>query len=406
MPARRIHLDPIGGLAGDMFAAAVVDAMPALALPLLAMLRGLGLPDGVSARFDECRAGGLKGLRFVVEGAQELPQPGRAHAHRPHAAIRDWLQASPLPAGVRQHALGLFAVLARAEAAVHGIDPGQVAFHEVGGWDSVCDFVAAAFLLDAAGDARWSWSPLPLGGGRVRCAHGILPVPAPATARLLEGLRVIDDGVPGERVTPTGATILRYLLDLGRGAPDVAPDAEVLRGSGTGHGTRLLPGLPNIVRCLVFEPAQQAPQPGPIASLQFEIDDQSPEDLAVAIEHLRAVPGVLEIYQAPLFAKKGRMAVQLQLLLQAWALDEVCSACFAETTTLGIRLSHVQRRTLGRHQVEVAGDRRVRVKLASRPGGAATAKAEMDDLAAMTGHANREQARRQAEQLALEKDCE
>lgn len=394
---RSIHLDVIGGLAGDMFAAAVVDAQPALALELLATLRLISIPAAMSSRFDECCAGGLKGLRFVVPSAH-----ADAHEHRHYKDLRGWIEQSSLTVGVKQHALGLFQVLAEAEAAVHGIAVEQVEFHEVGASDSICDFVAAAAILDKLGTAGWSWSPLPLGSGRVRCAHGVLPVPAPATARLLAGMRVIDDGVSGERITPTGAAILQYLVRCGSPGTPPARVERVLSANGIGHGTRTLQGVPNIVRCLVFEEARQTVmQTGDIAALQFEVDDQSPEDLAVGIEHLRQLPGVLEIYQAPVYAKKGRIAVQLQVLLEAWSVDSVVEACFVETTTLGVRMASVHRRTLDRSVMQLPGA--VRVKLANRPGRNVTAKAEMDDFAETRGHEVRRRERAMAEAAALRK---
>lgn len=441
----RIHLDTVGGLAGDMFVAAVIDAMPDMAEGLLATLRTLSLPPGVSAKFAQTRADGLKGLRFVVTLAGDEPDsqrpetatkhshnhghghgPGHTHVHthdgagsrlraphrledeqhRPYQDVRNWLSASPLSDSVKAHALALFAVLAQAEASVHGVDKESVEFHEVGAWDSIVDFVAAAWIIEALPAARWSWSPIPLGSGLVRSAHGLLPVPAPATARLLAGMQVTDDGIPGERITPTGAAILRHLCDLGVALDSTAYRREILMGTGTGHGTKSLPGIPNIVRCVLFEEQQQAPASSPgIACLQFEVDDQSPEDLAVAIEHIRASAGVLEVYQAPLFGKKGRVAVQVQILAEVSAVEDVAATCFHETTTLGLRISHVMRRTLQRRQARFDGEPAPRVKLAQRPSGVTTAKAEMDDLAKWRGHALREQVRAAAQQRAINQEA-
>lgn len=439
----RIHLDAVGGLAGDMFVAAIVDAMPDMAEGLLATLQTLSLPPSVSAKFAETRADGLKGLRFVVTLADDEPDSQRpetamkhshnhghghgnthvhAHSggdsrlraphrianeqHRPYKDIRNWLSASPLSDSVKAHALALFAALAQAEASVHGVDKESVEFHEVGVWDSIVDFVAAAWIIESLSAARWSWSPIPLGSGLVRSAHGLLPLPAPATARLLAGMRVTDDTIPGERITPTGAAILRHLCDLGLALDSTAHRREVLVGTGTGHGTRSLPGIPNIVRCILFEEQQQAPGAGPgIACLQFEVDDQSPEDLAVAIEHIRAGAGVLEVYQAPLFGKKGRVAVQVQILAEVPAVEVVAATCFHETTTLGLRISHVMRRTLQRREAKLDGEPATRVKLAQRPSGVTTAKAEMDDLAKWRGHALREQVRAAAQQRAINQEA-
>ena len=155
---------------------------------------------------------------------------------------------SRLSAVARDHAIGIFGLLAAAEAEVHGVVEDDVAFHEVGAVDSIVDIVVAAQLVTLVGASAWSASPLPLGSGRVRTQHGLLPVPAPATALLLRGLATIDDGVPGERVTPTGAAIARYLLE----DEVLARVPRRLLRCGTGFGSRELPGLSNCLRVLVF----------------------------------------------------------------------------------------------------------------------------------------------------------
>jgi uncharacterized protein (TIGR00299 family) protein len=316
------------------------------------------------------------------------------------------LFAAGLARDVLAHAIELFARLAHAEARVHGVSPVDVEFHEVGAWDSIVDLVAAACFIAKFPEARWSFAPLPLGSGRVRTAHGVLPVPAPATALLLEGIPVIDDGVGGERVTPTGAAIVRYLADLSQGVAAGAPEpvAKVIAASGHGFGTRTLEGgLPNVLRCIAFENVAASRGGGDeeIATLHFEIDDQTAEDLAVALDRIRAAPGVLDAAQMAIVGKKGRLATQVQVLLRPGAVDEVASLCLAETTTLGVRIGTARRRTLERSQSTGADG--VRVKTAARPDGQRTAKAEIDDLARIPGgRARREAVREQAERNALE----
>lgn len=390
----RIHLDAIGGVAGDMFVAAVADAFPDAVPGLLAELGKLAAPAGASIGFEAHRDGALAGRRFAVRAHA----PHGHHHHAGWRGIREMLDASPLPAPVRRHAIGMFALLADAEARVHGIGVDDVAFHEVGAWDSIVDFVAAAYLVDALAPACWSWSALPLGGGRIDTAHGVLPVPAPATALLLQGMRVIDDGVEGERVTPTGAAILAYLRTLAP-APARALPMRV-QACGNGFGTRRLAGVPNLLRCLAYaEDAAEAAQDETIATLAFEVDDQSAEDLAVALDAIRALPGVLELYQAPVYGKKGRLATQVQVLAAAGAADAVAEACFEQTTTLGLRIGEARRRRLARESTLAQG---LRVKVARRPSGARTAKAEMDDVArAEGGRDARERRRRDAEAAAL-----
>jgi len=414
IPLAHVHLDPIGGIAGDMFVAAMADAFPECVPGLMAELAKLSpspLGEGGGEgpiRFFPHTDSALTGHRFVVEG-DEFATPAHTHGsgehhshlHVPHREIRERLGKAGLDPAVLGHALALFALLADAEAQVHGVSPDEVEFHEVGAFDSIVDFVAAAYLIATLAPERWSCAPLPLGGGRVKTAHGVLPVPAPATTLLLRGLDVIDDGVGGERVTPTGAAIVKYLKS-GPG-PGLAPVSVV--ATGHGFGTRKLPGMPNVLRCLAFTHSAQLPGPldEEIATLQFEIDDQTAEDLAVALDRIRQAPGVLDAAQLPIHGKKGRLATQVQVLARLEAADEVANLCLSQTTTLGVRIGRVWRRTAMRAVVETQVPEPVRVKVAQRPAGEITAKAEIDDLARIPGdRSRREEARRRAESQALE----
>ena len=399
----RFHLDPVGGIAGDMFAAALLDARPELAAGLRAALDTLALPPSVTVAIEAHRDHALAGVRFNVTAPADDDDGGDddsdgGHAHVRLAEVTRRLEDATLAAGVRARALAIFALLAEAEGAVHGADPAQIAFHEVGAWDSIVDIVAAAFLIEALGPARWSVGSIPLGSGRVRCAHGLLPVPAPAVVHLLQGFAAHDDGIAGERVTPTGAAILKHL------APAQAPagESEMLAGVGTGFGSRTLPGLSNVLRVLEFAPVAPAVRQEAVALLRFEIDDQTPEDLALGLERLRARPGVLDVVQWPVYGKKGRMLAAVQVLAEEAALDAALDAVFEETTTLGVRWSTVSRSALARDtasHTDALGT--VRVKRAQRPAGTVTAKAELADLAESAGHAVREKRRRGAEAAAL-----
>ena len=389
----RLHLDPVGGIAGDMFAAALLDARPELADELLGTINSLGLPPSVAIAIDTHRDAALAGTRFKVAGVE-----ADDHSHVRLADVRARLEAARLAPAVRTRALAIFTLLAEAEGAVHGMDPAEVTFHEVGAWDATVDIVASAWLIEALGPARWSCGAIPLGSGRVRCAHGLLPVPAPAVVLLLRGLATHDDGIAGERVTPTGAAILKHL------APSPAParEPETLVGVGTGFGSRTLPGLSNVLRVLEFAPVAPAALQEAVAVLRFEIDDQTPEDLALGLDRLRARPGILDVVQWPVYGKKGRMLAAVQVLAEADALDSALDAAFEETTTLGVRWSRVSRSALARdtaHHDDARGT--VRVKRARRPGGAVTAKAELADLAGTAGHMGREERRRAAEAAAL-----
>ncbi len=401
-----IHLDPVGGMAGDMFVAAMLDAFPALEAGVINAVRAAGLPDRFRCDLIAHADHALTGKRFLVvetaprEGPGPAHQDHQAHAHdpehghKPFSVIRSALTAAPLDSGVRDHALSIFTALAEAEAQVHGATTDTVSFHELGEWDSIADIVAAAMIIHALAPATWTVGPLPLGAGFVKSAHGLLPVPAPATVLLLRGLVVRDDGIGGERVTPTGAAIARRLMSL----PGAAPRERRMRSTGLGFGTRTLPGVSNCVRALVFDSTKPTGRGDQVTSIEFEVDDQTPEDLAIGLDHVRAHPQVLDVLQTPGLGKKGRVAISVRVLCRPEAEEGVADLCFQETTTLGLRLLDIRRHTLPRSRRTVnVGDRRVDTKAAER-GSHVTAKAETESLREVAGHHERERLRRAAEQ--------
>jgi uncharacterized protein (DUF111 family) len=220
----------------------------------------------------------------------------------------------------------------------------------------------------------------------------MLPVPAPATTLLLRGLSVRDDGIGGERVTPTGAAIARHLMSL----PGEAPRERILLGGGLGFGTRSLPGVSNSLRALVFETRPSSPRDASVTSIEFEVDDQTPEDLAIGLDHVRAHAGVIDVIQAPAFGKKGRMAISVRVLCRSAEEEDVVALCFLETTTLGVRLLDVRRHTLARsHSAIRVLDREVDIKQADRATHTTT-KVEADSLRDVPGHEERERLRRAA----------
>ena len=465
-----IHLDAVGGIAGDMFAAALLDAWPELTERVIATVRLAGLGDEIRLERLDYNDGVLTGSKFLVtqggavDGGQNdhshandgnAPQgtqvnKPRLHHHDDHSASHDhdhshhgadssshhhdsshhhghhhWSQLkqrlanSELPDTIKQHTLGIFTELAVAEATVHGRDVDTVTFHEVGNWDSIADIVAAATLIDALPVHSWSVSPLPIGRGLVTTAHGELPVPAPATTLLLDGFAFRDDGRAGERVTPTGAAILKYLAP----ASDIGQNAQTLCKSGFGFGNRKLPGMSNVLRAMAFISATDTAGSenattsqldanrlaidhcignnvgtrDTVGVIQFEIDDQSGEELAATLEHIRANDHVLDATQAAVFGKKGRMMAAIQVLTKPDAIDAIAQLCFQQSTTLGLRTRIECRQILRRHDVTVDN---LRVKLAERPAGI-SAKTEMDDVQAdPRGHHTRSRSRLNAEAQA------
>lgn len=388
---RHIHLDPIGGIAGDMFLAAVLDVWPGLLGTIEGAMRAAGLPADWSVTLDQGINASIAGMRLNIAAGSGPSRPtGR------YRDIRARLKAAPLEPATADWAGRIFLRLAEAEAAVHGIAVDDVHFHELADWDSVADIVGAAAAIAAFPNARWSTAPLPLGRGRIRTAHGLLPVPAPATARLLTGLPVQDDGIAGERVTPTGAAILAALQ------PSLGLDGGALvAGTGHGLGSRTLDGVPNVLRLIAFADAS-SDAPERIGVIRFEVDDQTPEDLAIGLAAVAAQPGVRDVCQWPVYGKKGRIAMAVQVLCQPEAVSAVAAACLSETTSIGLRTRIENRVVLPR--VEDSGEvpgTSFRRKTVIRPDGQRTVKAEADDLAGLDdGRAGRERIRRLLESKA------
>jgi pyridinium-3,5-bisthiocarboxylic acid mononucleotide nickel chelatase len=400
-----LHLDPVGGIAGDMFIAALLDAYPELSAGMDATLAKVGLPPGARCAVLPHHDGVLSGRRFELSLPADSATPPADRRHHDHvglAAIGAAIAAMGLDAAVAARAGAIFAVLAQAEAEVHAVSVDEVEFHEVGALDSIADIVGAAWIIEALGPATWSVGALPLGSGRVHTAHGALPLPAPAVVRLLTGFVFLDDGLPGERVTPTGAALLRHL----HCASGIGPRPGRLTASGLGFGSRKLPGLANVLRVLAFE-MTDTPAADQVALLAFEVDDQTPEDLALGLERLRACNGVLDVVQSPVYGKKGRMAAQVQVLAQPERLAAIIATCFAETTTLGVRHQVLMRSVLERKETTIAdaAGRAVRVKLALRPDGALSAKAESEDVSSGGVRSGRENLRRDSEAAALAQEA-
>ncbi len=391
---RHLHLDLVGGLSGDMFIGALLDAFPEYTDSLQTVVEAAGFQDLVKLATTRADDGTLTGTHFRVSPATDA----EGHHHRHYSDIRSILEQAPITPRTREIALGIFHLIAEVEASIHGKTVEQVAFHEVGAWDSIADIVCASHLIDAMGSATWSVSALPLGGGQVKTAHGMLPVPAPATALLLKEFEFVDDGISGERITPTGAAILRYLAPT-----KLTPGGATLTHTGFGFGTKRFPGISNVTRLMVFE-SEQAPawQQDQVVQLEFEVDDQTPEDLAIALEHLRDTSGVRDLVSSWVTGKKGRHMLSVRLLCDPALESTITARCFEETTTLGIRRELITRAILNRDAAHIDLDgSNYRVKLAHRPTGD-TAKPESDDIAATNlARSGREALRRQIESRAL-----
>jgi uncharacterized protein (TIGR00299 family) protein len=387
-----IHLDTVGGIAGDMFIAAMLDAVPDLVPRVMTDLSAV-LPDDVGQ--PKLCSGEISGMavnRFrLIEGET------KQHHHREHdqangtyVSFRERIAGSVLAEGSAQHAINILHRIAEAEAMIHNVPFDEVHFHELADWDALMDVVAAGSIIAALEGASWSVSALPLGGGLVQTAHGKLPVPAPATARILIGYDWRDDGVAGERVTPTGAAIVAHVTG---GKGNGAAAGGKLTAIGNGAGTRVLDGLPNILRATLFETS--IPGAEALTLISFEIDDMTGEEIATATDHLRETAGVRDVLLLAAQGKKGRPVTRVEIQAEPAMADAVARAVFLETSTLGLRRVQVHRDVLER-QAEI-GANGLRRKRASRPGGVGTVKVEHDDLLGLDGLATRRKAAREAE---------
>ncbi|WP_242360411.1 nickel pincer cofactor biosynthesis protein LarC [Anaeromyxobacter sp. SG17] len=373
-------LEPIGGIAGDMFLAAALDLGVDRAR-LEEALRSLGVP-GWRLEVQRRSASAILGTHVdvVVEG-QEPPA-------RSLSEILGILDASALAPRVKAAARGLFERIGRAEAKVHGVPVEEVHFHEVGAVDSIVDLCGAAVALDLLGWPRVVSAPPELGRGIARTAHGPVPIPPPAVLELLAGTPVRPGGPPGEAVTPTGAALLAEFAQVGPLPPFVP------RRIGYGVGTVTWPDRPNVLRMTLAEEVPLAPGASPAGGapaeagagalwvLEANLDDCPGQLVARAIEAALEA-GALDAWAAPLTMKKGRPGMLLGALCEEPRRAAVTQALFAETTTLGVRRHAVERDALERtfEQVETPYGV-VRVKVAWQAGRELGAHPEYDDCLA------------------------
>jgi uncharacterized protein (TIGR00299 family) protein len=346
------YFDCFSGISGDMTLGAIVDAGCPLET-LRGGLQALQVP-GWTISAEKVWKNGMAATLVRVATEDQAK-------HRGLSEILEILDKSQLPQSVRQNAAAIFRKLGEAEARVHDVPLEKIHFHEVGAVDAIIDIVGASIGFAALGIEKFACSPLNVGGGTAKMAHGVLPVPAPATARLLLGKPTYSNGVQKELVTPTGAAIVATLCDSFGPQP-----AMSVASIGYGAGAVDLEGQPNVVRIMVGQAAEQA-VPGfdeEIAVIEANLDDMNPQIYGYFLEKALAA-GALDVYTTPVQMKKNRPGTLLTLLCKPAETNTLMSLVFAETTTLGARTYRAQRRTLPRETVKVLtqfGD--VRVKLA------------------------------------------
>ncbi|MGD8451426.1 MAG: nickel pincer cofactor biosynthesis protein LarC [Phycisphaerae bacterium] len=368
---RIAYFDCFSGAAGDMIVAALIDAGCPLGF-LQDAVAGLKLP-GVALSTEQVRRGSIAATRVRVD---VLPEAQTKHRHLPDIVQR--IEAAGLPAAVAQRAVQVFRRLAEAEAAVHGISEDKVHFHEVGAADAMVDVVAACAGLAQLGVQRVHCSPIPTGTGTVHCAHGELPVPAPATALLLRGVPLAACDEPAELTTPTGAAVLTTFAE----SYGVLP-AMRLERIGHGAGTREGGRRPNFLRVLIGDaetPADTAEDV--IVVLEAQVDDATGQTLAHAAERLLA-GGALDAHIVPIIMKKGRPGQILTVLCRPPDADRLEAVLFGETTTFGVRRHECRRRELARgHETVATAYGPIRVKVGRLAGTLVQAWPEYEDCAA------------------------
>jgi uncharacterized protein (TIGR00299 family) protein len=405
--ARVLYLDCFSGISGDMLIGACLDA----GLPLADLTRALGTlgRDAANVSARQVQRCGISATKFDVHedhphhdhqrrdhdahpGSSHghdhphphEPSPPRvpdlhghhaAHGHRSLREIGALIDRSALSLTGRERARALFQRLAEAEAAIHQMAVDEVHLHEVGALDSIVDIVGAVFALEWIGADRVVCSPLNVGGGMVRTAHGLLPVPAPATLRLLGDAPIYGGGVQQELVTPTGALIATSYATAYGPLP-----AMTVERAGYGAGSRDHLGTPNVLRILVGTTAVETTTER-VLVLECEIDDMNPQIFGLVMERLYDA-GALDVYYVPVQMKKNRPGTLLTVLSPPDRRSALSDIVFTETTTIGLRCHETERERLPRDVVAVETPLGpVRVKRAWRGGRVVNAAPEFDDCA-------------------------
>ncbi len=351
------YFDCFSGIAGDMALAALLDC----GVPLGDLKKDLAsLPvTGWDIRSEDVLRSGIhaKSVSISEHGVTDEAELAAAHEHHHHHGrsmhqIREIIEASDLSAKVKADSLAIFEKIAVAEAYLHHSTPDEVHFHEIGGLDSLLDIVGVAWCLDYLKIEKIYASALPLSGGFVKCAHGLMPVPAPATLEMLKGVPWTPTEIRGELVTPTGAGILAALCSGFGSSP-----ALTIEKIGLGAGKKEFADRPNILRVSIGESAAQKNDLGlewtTLYLLETNIDDMNPQFFEAVFEKLFEI-GALDVWTTPILMKKGRAAQKLSVLCEENGRDGVLSAILHQTTTLGVRVQTLERASLQREFTTVS----------------------------------------------------
>jgi len=339
-PGRILYLEPSSGISGDMLLGALLDLGIELAR-LEEELRRLPF-HGYTLALHPCSRAGIRASKFHVHCEDH---GAHSHHHRSFKEIREMIAGSDLTGSVRGKSVAAFHRLAEAEGRIHSRPPDDVHFHEVGAIDSIVDIVGSMIALEELMPVRVISAAVNVGQGTLECRHGIYPAPAPATVELLKGCPVYTNAVSGELTTPTGAALLVALAESFGSLPPMCVERI-----GYGAGDREIPGAANVLRATLGNPVAQPPgEPvrRQVAVIEASVDDMSPQLYGHFLERALAA-GALDVSVVAAQMKKNRPGMQLTLLCSPEQLDAMAGLIFAETTTIGIRYTFAERRTLDR----------------------------------------------------------
>lgn len=370
---RTLYIDCSMGCAGDMLTAALLELHPDKDDFLSRMNAALGGKAVLSASPDsKC---GLRGthVTVLINGDEEGEKTHHHHEHTSITEIMAFIDSVPLDEAIRENAKKVYSIIAEAESRVHGHPMENVHFHEVGSLDALADVLSVCALMHELAPERILASEVNVGSGTVRCAHGVLPVPAPATELILRGVPIYSRQIKSELCTPTGAALLKYFV-----SEFVAMPTMKIENAGCGTGKKDFE-CANVVRAFIGETANDGEE---IIELACNLDDMTPEELAFAMEELFSL-GALDVYFTNIGMKKSRPGVKLTCMCREKQREQMLECIFKHTTTLGVREYACKRYELGRSEKAVRTlDGEVRVKISSGYG-VVREKAEYEDLAAI-----------------------
>jgi uncharacterized protein (TIGR00299 family) protein len=376
---KTIYFDCFSGAAGDMILGALIDA----GLPLEELKRALGTlgVEGWDVSAEKVVKTGITATKFRVHEAPGIN--GSSHKHYHVGGIKKRIDQSSLSEPAKVRAKSLFDRLAEAEAGIHGMPVEKVHLHEVGALDSIIDVVGCVFGLEWFGVEQVVVSPLNVGSGTVKTAHGVYPVPAPATLKLLGDAPVYAGQMAAELLTPTGALVLTdYAASYGP-----MPAMRVER-TGYGAGDRDFEATPNVLRVMIGEAAARSGTM-PVVVIECEIDDMNPQIFGTVMDQLYG-HGALDVFYAAVHMKKNRPGTLMTVIARPQDRERLVELVFRETTTIGVRFSEVQRECLDRDIVTVATTLGpVRFKVARRADRILNAQPEFDDLVRLANEHSR-----------------